>query len=363
VAGLGHIRAVPRGGGLWESAGLRQSGYTSIVLERIVLHACTIFDADEVCVIGRELGARDDAPVLVQAAGVNPDLIGQRLPVHSDPLVAALACGRPLAIPGELWPSCGPETDMRATESAAVAPIWFGGKVRGALGVTHRREGFGFDLAALALLGDLAELVGSVLAHARGRQLAAADPRVEIDALVGALARIEAPGACAHGARVATVAHWLADDLGFGGPDRLELELAARLHDVGDLRMPFRLLRRRGPLSGPDLELLGLQPVWGAEMVARIPGLEAVSLIVRHCHERWDGGGYPDGLAGARIPLASRIIGLADTFASMTAPHPHGRGLDPVTALRGVDALAGTAFDPELTASLAGGVKASQLTG
>lgn len=67
---------MPRGGGLWESAGLRQSGYTSIVLERIVLHACTIFDADEVCVIGRELGARTDAPVLIQAAGVNPDLIG-----------------------------------------------------------------------------------------------------------------------------------------------------------------------------------------------------------------------------------------------------------------------------------------------
>lgn len=64
-----------------------------------------------------------------------------------------------------------------------------------------------------------------------------------------------------------------------------------------------------------------------------------------------------NGLAGTRIPIASRIIGLADSFSSMTAPQPHGRGLDPVAALRDLDALAGTAFDPELTARLAGGVR------
>ena len=125
--------------------------------------------------------------------------------------------------------------------------------------------------------------------------------------------------------------------------------------------MPFRLLRPRGPLSVADLELLRLQPLWGAEMVARIPGLEAVSLIVRHCHERWDGGGFPDGLAGARIPLASRIIGLADVFSSMTAPQPYGSGLDPAGAERDIHALAGTAFDRDLTARLAGGVRRTEV--
>ena len=347
------------GGGLRGTARLRESGYTSIVLERLVLHVCTILDADEVCVLGRDPCSRDDAPVVVQAAGVDPDLIGRRLPIECDPMVAALACGRPLAIPGELWPAW--DGGRAVTESAAVAPIWFGGRIRGALGITHRRAGMGLDVSGLHLLGELAELAGSVLAHTGARQLAAADPGPEIDGLLGALARIEEPGACARGARIATVAHWLADELGFGGPDRLELDLAARLHDVGDLRLPFRTLRRSRPLSRSEEELLRLQPLWGAEMVARIPGLEAVALIVRHCHESWDGRGYPDGLAGGRIPLASRIIGLADAYSSMTAPRPYGRGLDPVTALRELDAPAGTSFDPDLTAPLAGGVRGAEV--
>jgi HD-GYP domain-containing protein (c-di-GMP phosphodiesterase class II) len=125
--------------------------------------------------------------------------------------------------------------------------------------------------------------------------------------------------------------------------------------------MPFRLLRPPGALTRSEEELLCLQPLWGAEMVARIPGLEAVALIVRHCHERWDGRGYPDGLAGERIPLASRIIALSDAFSSMTAPRPNGRALDPATALRELDALAGTSFDPDLTARLAGGVRGSEV--
>ena len=352
---------MPTGGGLRRTARLRESGYTSIVLERLVLHACTIFDADEVCVFGRDHCSRDDAPVIVQAAGVDPDLIGQRLPIECDPMVAVLACGRPLAIPGELWPDWAGGAGTGATESAAVAPIWFGGRIRGALGVTHRREGMGLDVKGLALLGELAELAGGVLAHAGARQLSAADPQAEIDGLVRALARIEEPGAGARGARVATVAHWLADDLGFGGPDRLELELAARLHDVGDLRMPLGILRASRPLTRSEEELVRLQPVWGAEMVARIPGLEAIALIVRHCHESWDGRGFPDGLAGARIPLASRIIALADAYSSITAPRPHGRALDPAGVLRDLDALAGTAFDPDLTARLAGGVRGTEV--
>lgn len=122
---------VPTGGGLRATARLRESGYTSIVLERLVLHACTIFDAAEVCVFGRDHLSRDDAPVVVQAAGVDPDLIGRRLPIECDPMVAALACGRPLAIPGELWPDWDGARGPGATESAAVAPIWFGGRIRG----------------------------------------------------------------------------------------------------------------------------------------------------------------------------------------------------------------------------------------
>jgi hypothetical protein len=333
---------------------LRDSGYLGIVLERLVLHACTIFDADQVCVFGRDSRAEGDGLVLVQGAGVNPDLIGRRLGADLDPILVAVACGRPLAIPGELWPVWrGEDAGREAPSGAAVAPIWFGGRLQGAVGVVHSRGWDALGVSGLALLGTLAELAGQVLAHTEGRQLSAADPQLEIDGLLGTLARAE-PEAGPHADRVAALARGLADDLCLGGPDRLELGLAARLHDAGKLRVPAHVLRRTPGLSGPERELLCLQPLWGAEMVARIPGLEAVALIVRLSHERWDGRGYPDGLAGEQIPLASRIIALAGAFSSMTAARPYGRALDPGAALYELQAHAGTRFDPDLTSRLAG---------
>jgi hypothetical protein len=321
------------------ASALRGSGYLGIVLERLVLHACTIFAADEVCVFGQDRRTRGDGLVLLQGAGVDPELVGRRLTIDWDPMVATLACGRPIAIPGELWPAWqgGLEAGDDPVQSAAIAPIWFGGRMQGAVSIIHRGEGRGRGVDALGPLGELAELVARVLSHTECRQLSTADPQPEIDALLATAARTES-GADARAAEVAATAGRLADDLGLGGPALIELELAARLHDVGRLRTPARLLAGGGRLSASERELLRLQPLWGAEMVARIPGLEAIALVVRHCHERWDGSGYPDGLAGERIPLASRIVALARWVAAASSP---GRAADP------------GAYDPSLVARLA----------
>jgi len=317
----------------------RDSGYLGIVMERLVLHASTIFGADQVCVFGSNPRTRDDPLVLVQGAGVNPDLIGRRLTVDWDPLVAALACGRPLAVRGDLWPAWEGELDSDPpVRSAAIAPVWFGGRIQGALTVTHRRNGLALDVRALALLGELAELAGRVLEHTEGRQLSMADPQPEIDALLATLARA-APEATSFETEVAGIARRLADDLGLGEADLIEVELAARLRNVGRLRAPSRVLAGAGPVTAAERELLQLQPRWGAGMVARIPGLEAIALIVRLVHERWDGSGYPEGLVGERIPLASRIVALAAARAA--APLE-------------LDAPARNGFDPELVDRLAG---------
>jgi hypothetical protein len=311
----------------------RSSGYRGIVLERLVLHATTIFGADQVCVFGRDTRVRDDRLVLVQGTGVSPDLIGRPLDIHWDPMVAALACGRPLAVPGHLWPVWeGAEAaagDGSVVRSAAMAPVWFGGRLQGAIGLTHHRDGHRLDVNGLARFGRLAELVGQALAHTVGRELSVANPQREIDALIAALERAM-PGSRDAGEDVAQLARLLAEDVGIGKADVLELDLAARLSRVGRIRMP----------PDADRDLLLLEPLWGADMVARIPGLEAVALIVRHTWERWDGRGHPDGLAGERIPLASRLIAVADAFR--TAP-----------AGARVEELAGTSHDPELVARLA----------
>jgi hypothetical protein len=324
---------------------LRDSGYLGIVMERLVLHATTIFGADQVCVFGRDPRTRDDALVLVQGAGVNPDLIGRRLTAEWDPLVAALACGRPLAVRGELWPAW--EGEAYPAGSGAIAPVWFGGRIRGALTVTHGGDGLALDVRGLSLLGELAELAGRVLEHTEGRQLSVADPQPEIDALLATLARA-APEAISLETEVAAIARRLADDLGLGEADLVEIELAARLRNVGRLRAPSRVLRGAGPVTAEERELLRLQPRWSAGMVARIPGLEAIALIVRLVHERWDGSGYPEGLAGERIPLASRIVALAAACAA--APFE-------------LDAQARNGFDPDLVERLSGGPVGSGVGG
>jgi hypothetical protein len=317
-------------------SGPRTSGYRGIVLERLALHATTIFAADQVCVFGRDSRARDDRLVLVQGTGVNPDLIGRPLDTHWDPMVAALACGRPLAVPGHLWPLWeGSDAGGGASpvRSAAMAPVWFGGRLQGAIGVTHHRDGHRLDTESLERLGRVAELVGQALAHTAGRELSAADPQPEIEGLLAAFDRT-VPGSGRAGENVAEVAGLLAAEIGLGEADLLELDLAARLSAVGKIRIPQHAARRRP--AEADRELLHLEPLWGSDMVAGIPGLEAVALIVRHTHERWDGRGHPDGLAAERIPLASRLVAVADAFCAGSP----------------VDELGGTSLDPDLAARL-----------
>ena len=90
-------------------------------------------------------------------------------------------------------------------------------------------------------------------------------------------------------------------------------------------------------------------PVLGAQMLARVPGLEVVATIVRYHHERWDGAGYPDGLAGTRIPLASRIIAVCDSYSAMTSNRPYRRALSHFDAIAQLRAQAGRQFDPDVT--------------
>jgi two-component system, cell cycle response regulator len=170
-----------------------------------------------------------------------------------------------------------------------------------------------------------------------------------LERAVCTLAQLE-PAIGSHGADVAEIALAFGERLELSAPDLSELEFAARLHDVGKLRVPPEILRKADALSESEWALMRLHPLWGEEIVADIPGLEAVAPIVRSHHEHWDGGGYPDGLFGERIPLASRIIAICDAFCAMTVSRPYRHPLDDATALQELAAAAGSQFDPHLTA-------------
>jgi polar amino acid transport system substrate-binding protein len=110
--------------------------------------------------------------------------------------------------------------------------------------------------------------------------------------------------------------------------------------------VPDSILKKPGKLTPDEHAVMAVHPIRGAEILARVPGLEVVATIVRYHHERWDGEGYPDGLSGVRIPLASRIIAVCDAFNAMTSDRPYRRAMSHAAALAELHANAGWQFDP-----------------
>jgi putative nucleotidyltransferase with HDIG domain len=302
----------------------QQLGYAGVVLERLAKHARTVLGFDQALILVRPPSA--GAPLAaVAGAGTDPDLIGRRV----NSADAAL--------------------DLRG---ATAATVHVGPQARGALLVGGRAKRRDLEPRDCDLLEELAGLVGEVLGHHARRQLVLGDSEAEIRALVTALA--EADGdTYRHSLEVAATAREVARSLFLGEADLVEIELAALVHDVGKLRVPARVLQKPGRLNAQERALIRLHPEWGAEMVARVPGLEAVALIVRLHHERLDGQGYPHGLIGEQIPLASRIVSACSAYGVMTKRWAYRDPLEAHAALEELRRHAGTQFDPDVVEALA----------
>jgi putative nucleotidyltransferase with HDIG domain len=149
-----------------------------------------------------------------------------------------------------------------------------------------------------------------------------------------------------HSEAVGELARRVGTRLGMSRDDLWLLEQAARLHDIGKVGVPDAILNKPGPLEDSEWDTIRHHAEFGADIVARVRGLEPVARFVRAHHERWDGGGYPDGLEGGAIPLASRIIAACDAFHAMTTDRPYRAAMGVVEALAEMDACAGTQFDP-----------------
>jgi ribonuclease P protein subunit RPR2 len=149
-----------------------------------------------------------------------------------------------------------------------------------------------------------------------------------------------------HAERVAAYGMELARACGLEAEDAPQIEFGFLLHDVGKIRVPDAILNKPGPLNPQEREVMRCHSAWGAETLTGVPGLEVVATIVRFHHERWDGDGYPDGIAGSCIPLASRIICVCDSFGAMTCDRPYRTAMPLDDALGELRAGAGTQFDP-----------------
>jgi diguanylate cyclase (GGDEF)-like protein/putative nucleotidyltransferase with HDIG domain len=151
-----------------------------------------------------------------------------------------------------------------------------------------------------------------------------------------------------HSESVVSLVERVARGLGLDDDEVDRVRAAALLHDIGKVAIPDEILNKPGGLTEPEWAVMKDHTVVGERILRAIPGLGGVARIVRHDHERWDGTGYPDGLAGKDIPVGSRLILACDAYQAMTSDRPYRAAMTHAQAVDELVKGAGSQFDPEV---------------
>ena len=181
----------------------------------------------------------------------------------------------------------------------------------------------------------------------KGERQRASVTRQTGDVLLQALQERE-PDLRGHVGVVGRLAEATAADLGLGREERERIALAAQLHDVGKMAVPDAILAKPGPLDEGELSFIRQHTVVGERILRAAPALGRVAPLVRSSHERFDGTGYPDRLAGEEIPLGARVVAVCDAFHAMTSQRPYSPARRVEEALAELRRCAGAQFDPEV---------------
>jgi diguanylate cyclase (GGDEF)-like protein len=229
--------------------------------------------------------------------------------------------------------------------------------VGAATALSERGEGFAIGCSYGAITLPLEALeVAEALRIADQRMYAqknagrASASRQSRDVLLRALAERN-PELRHHLSGVAELAEATALRLGLPHEEVEQVRHAAELHDVGKVAVPDAILSKPGPLSDDEWAFIRRHTVIGERIIGAAPALMRVAALVRASHERWDGGGYPDGLRADAIPLGARIVAVADAFDAMTSPRPYSLPRRPDAALAELRICAGAQFDPDVVAA------------
>jgi HD-GYP domain-containing protein (c-di-GMP phosphodiesterase class II) len=230
----------------------------------------------------------------------------------------------------------------------AALPFAVKGQMSGVLLLANKRAG-AFTDAECQLLMALGQHAGLAIENARlHRQLVEA-----YTSTVAVLAdAIEAKDAYTRGhcEGVSRVSVEVARRLGVTDGALEAIRYAALLHDVGKIGIPDGILLKPGKLMPEEFSIIQKHAAIGRDLINRVPMLAHIGEAILHHHERYDGSGYPDGLDGENIPLASRIIGVVDAFDAMTSPRPYREPVDSAEAFEEMLRCAGTQFDPHIVA-------------
>ena len=156
-----------------------------------------------------------------------------------------------------------------------------------------------------------------------------------------------------HSRGVVSLSIAVADAMGLDSADRRNVEFGALLHDVGKIAVPKEIINKPGPLTEQEWSVVRMHTVEGQQMLERVGGLLVeVGRVVRSTHERWDGGGYPDGSAGEEIPVGSAIVCCCDAFNAMTTDRSYRDAMSLEEAIEELKANSGTQFSPGVVEAL-----------
>ena len=154
-----------------------------------------------------------------------------------------------------------------------------------------------------------------------------------------------------HSDRVADMVLVLATALDLSEDETTLLHMAAHLHDIGKIAVPDSVLRKAGPLTNPEWEEMRRHPVTGYEILRKVDDFKEIAVLVRHHHERWDGRGYPDQLAGTAIPLGARIIAVADSIDAMMSNRSYRPAMTAPVCHHEIEKNSGVMYDPQVVAA------------
>jgi HD-GYP domain-containing protein (c-di-GMP phosphodiesterase class II) len=241
-------------------------------------------------------------------------------------------------------------------DGAAIVPLESGeGRLFGSLVCRPVEEREELDERDLGFLRVLGRLVGAQI-DASERDRAIRRAHAENSGLQALTAAIEARDSYTgeHSRSVVDLSVRVARELELGTRDMEQAEQVALLHDVGKVAVPDAVLQKRGALTEQEFELVRQHPVVGARIVGSVTDLAHLAPAIRSGHERWDGGGYPDGLHGAEIPMLSRITFVCDAYDAMVSNRPYRDALGPKTAIDEVRRNTGSQFCPRAADALLG---------
>jgi putative nucleotidyltransferase with HDIG domain len=168
-----------------------------------------------------------------------------------------------------------------------------------------------------------------------------------LEALVNAL-EAKDPYLRGHSARVADLSATIAHEMGLPDEEVDQIRVAGRLHDIGKIGTREAVMNKQGTLTTEEYEHVKQHVIIGSQILAPLHHLGAIINFVRSHHERWDGTGYPDGVAGEAIPIGARIIGAAEVYDALSTSRPYQEKLGPEDAVRRIAELSGTVLDPKV---------------